>query len=217
LNLSSQKTSVLDQAKPRFGYLHKHPITVLVQVITAQSAAGALPIRIAGSTGSIIRDTTGPQINLYLNDTTFKNGGITSENPILIAQLYDTSGINATGNGIGHDIVLVQNNDERNSIVLNSFFSTELNQYQRGEIRYQLATLPEGKYQLKLKAWDLVNNSNQALLDFTVVKKNQLRIAQVRNYPNPVRFNGGLINGALTMYLPLSTINPIPTCSSILK
>ncbi|MBT9485690.1 type IX secretion system sortase PorU [Sediminibacterium sp.] len=166
----------------------------------AQSAAGALPIRIAGSTGAIIRDTTGPQIKLYLYDTAFKNGGITSENPILIAQLYDTSGINATGNGIGHDIVLVQNNDERNSIVLNSFFSTELNQYQRGEIRYQLATLPEGKYQLKLKAWDLVNNSNQALLDFTVVKKNQLRIAQVRNYPNPVRHNGGHINGAFTVF-----------------
>ncbi|MDP2420215.1 type IX secretion system sortase PorU [Sediminibacterium sp.] len=167
---------------------------------TAQSAAGALPIRIAGSTGTIIRDTTGPQIKLYLNDTAFKNGGITSENPILIAQLYDTSGINATGNGIGHDIVLVQNNDERNSTVLNSFFSTQLNQYQRGEIRYQLATLPEGKYQLKLKAWDLVNNSNQALLNFTVVKKNQLRIAQVRNYPNPVRFNGGLINGAKSIF-----------------
>jgi hypothetical protein len=167
---------------------------------TAQSAAGALPIRIAGSTGTIIRDTTGPQINLYLNDTAFKNGGITSENPILIAQLYDTSGINATGNGIGHDIVLVQNNDERNSIVLNPFFSTELNQYQRGEIRYQLATLPEGKYQLKLKAWDLVNNSNQALLNFTVVKKNQLRIAQVRNYPNPVRHNGGQTNGAFTVF-----------------
>ncbi|HLD53104.1 MAG TPA: type IX secretion system sortase PorU [Sediminibacterium sp.] len=167
---------------------------------TPQSAAGALPIRIAGSTGAIIRDTTGPQIKLYLNDTAFKNGGITSENPILIAQLYDTSGINATGNGIGHDIVLVQNSDERNSIVLNSFFSTELNQYQRGEIRYQLATLPEGKYQLKLKAWDLVNNSNQTLLDFTVVKKNQLRIAQVRNYPNPVRFNGGLVNGAQTIF-----------------
>lgn len=167
---------------------------------SAQSAAGALPIRIAGSTDIVIRDTTGPQIKLYLNDTTFKNGGITSENPILIAQLNDTSGINATGNGIGHDIVLVQNNDERNSIVLNSFFSTELNQYQRGEIRYQLATLPEGKYQLKLKAWDLVNNSNQALLDFNVVKKNQLRIAQVRNYPNPVRHNGPQINGAFTVF-----------------
>lgn len=188
---------------------------------SAQSAAGALPIRIAGSTAAIIRDTTGPQIKLYLNDTRFKNGGITSENPILIAQLYDTSGINATGNGIGHDIVLVQNNDERNSIVLNSFFSTELNQYQRGEIRYQLATLPEGKYQLKLKAWDMVNNSNQALLDFTVVKKNQLRIAQVRNYPNPVRHNGGQTTFAFEHNQPntnlLVNIEIVNTAGALVK
>lgn len=155
------------------------------------AAAGALPIRIAGSTGTINRDTTGPSIQLFLNDTTFKNGGITSENPILIAQLYDTSGINATGNGIGHDIVLVKNNDDRNSIVLNSFFSTNLNEYQRGSLRYQLPTLNEGKYQLKLKAWDMVNNSNQALLDFVVSKQEKLKIANVRNFPNPFRANGG--------------------------
>lgn len=158
---------------------------------TTLAAAGALPIRIAGSMGIIIRDTTGPAIRLFLNDTAFKNGGITSENPILIAQLYDTSGINATGNGIGHDIVLVKNNDDRNSIILNSFFSNDLNQYQRGTIRYQLPTLPEGKYQLKLKAWDMVNNSNQALLDFVVSKQEKLKIANVRNYPNPFRANGG--------------------------
>lgn len=155
------------------------------------SASGALSIRIAGSTGAIDRDTLGPAIKLYLNDTTFKNGGITNENPILIAQLFDTSGINATGNGIGHDIVLVRNNDERNSIVLNDFFSTELNQYQRGQLRYQLATLPEGQYQIKLKAWDMLNNSNQAQLDFRVVKQAQLTIAKVLNYPNPFRSNGG--------------------------
>ena len=154
-------------------------------------AAGALPIRIAGSTGTINRDTTGPQIKLYLHDTTFKNGGITCENPILLAQLFDTSGINATGNGIGHDIVLVKNNDDRNSIVLNSFFSTNLNEYQRGSLRYQLPTLNEGKYQLKLKAWDMVNNSNQALLDFIVSKQEKLKIANERNFPNPFRANGG--------------------------
>lgn len=155
------------------------------------AAAGALPIRIAGATGGVVRDTTGPAIKLYLNDTTFKNGGITHENPLLIAQLFDTSGINATGNGIGHDIVLVRNNDDRNSVVLNAFFSNDLNQYQRGQLRYQLATLPEGQYQLKLKAWDMVNNSNEALLNFTVVKQTQLRIAKVLNYPNPFKANGG--------------------------
>lgn len=156
-----------------------------------QAAAGALPMKIAGNTENNTRDTTGPEIKLYLNDEVFKNGGITHENPVLIAQLFDTSGINATGNGIGHDLVLVLNGDQRNSIVLNSFFSNELNEYQRGALRYQLAQLPPGKHQIQLKAWDLVNNSSSATLDFTVVNKDQLKITQVRNFPNPFKAMGG--------------------------
>jgi hypothetical protein len=99
-----------------------------------QSAAGALPIRIAGSMGIIIRDTTGQLKSTYsLTIPRLKTGGLLVKTLFLIAQLYDTSGINATGNGIGHDIVLVKNNDDRNSIILNSFFSNDLNQYQRGD------------------------------------------------------------------------------------
>lgn len=159
--------------------------------INTQPAAGALPMKIAGNSENNSHDTTGPEIVLYLNDTTFKNGGITNENPVLIAKLYDTSGINATGNGIGHDIVLALNGEERNSIVLNSFFSNELNEYQRGTLRYQLAQLPPGKHQIQIKAWDLVNNSNTASLAFTVINKEQLKIAQVRNFPNPFKAMGG--------------------------
>lgn len=159
--------------------------------INTQPAAGALPMKIAGNTENNTRDTTGPEIKLYLNDEAFKNGGITSENPVLIAKLFDTSGINATGNGIGHDLVLVLNGDQRNSMVLNSFFSNELNEYQRGTLRYQLAQLPPGKHQLHLKAWDLVNNSNTASLEFTVAKQEHLKIAQVRNFPNPFNATGG--------------------------
>lgn len=156
-----------------------------------QPAAGAIPIKIAANADNNTRDTTGPQINLYLNDTTFKNGGLTHENPVLIAKLFDTSGINATGNGIGHDIILVLNGEERNSIVLNSFFSNELNEFQRGTLRYQLPQLPSGKHQIKLKAWDLENNSNTGELDLTVENKAQLKIAQVRNFPNPFKALGG--------------------------
>ena len=156
-----------------------------------QPAAGALPMRVTGNTVNTTRDTTGPEIVLYLNDEAFKNGGITSENPILIAKFYDTSGINATGNGIGHDIVLALNGDQRNSIILNSFFSNELNEYQRGILRYQLAELPPGKHLIQLKAWDLLNNSSTATLDFIVTNKEQLTITAVRNYPNPFKALGG--------------------------
>lgn len=166
-------------------------ITQSTNSTRTQPAAGALPLRLAGNTVNTSRDTTGPDIVLFLNDEAFKNGGISSENPILIAKLYDTSGINATGNGIGHDIVVILNGDQRNSIVLNAFFSNELNEYQRGTLRYQLAELPPGKHQLQLKAWDLVNNSNTATLDFVVTNKEQLKIAAVRNFPNPFKALGG--------------------------
>lgn len=156
-----------------------------------QPAAGAISMKISANTDNNTRDTTGPKINLYLNDTTFKNGGLTHENPILIAKLFDTSGINATGNRIGHDIVLILNGEERNSIVLNSFFSNEINEYQRGTLRYQLPQLPSGKHEIRLKAWDLVNNSNTDVLNFSVEKKEQLKIAQVRNFPNPFKALGG--------------------------
>lgn len=162
-----------------------------INSINPQPAAGALPLRLAGNMVNTSRDTTGPEIDLFLNDEVFKNGGLTSENPLLIAQLFDTSGINATGNGIGHDIVVVLNGDQRNSIVLNPFFSNELNQYQRGTLRYQLQQLPPGKHQIQLKAWDLVNNSNTASLDFMVTKKEQLKLAAVRNFPNPFKALGG--------------------------
>ena len=39
-------------------------------------------------------DTTGPEIDLYMNDESFTNGGITNENPNLIVKLFDLNGIN---------------------------------------------------------------------------------------------------------------------------
>ena len=45
----------------------------------------------------------------------FVSGGITNENPTLLAKLYDENGIN-TASGIGHDIVTVLDGDETNRI-----------------------------------------------------------------------------------------------------
>ncbi|OFZ10460.1 MAG: hypothetical protein A3D92_19125, partial [Bacteroidetes bacterium RIFCSPHIGHO2_02_FULL_44_7] len=54
-----------------------------------------------------INDSDGPQIDLYLNDENFVSGGISDETPILLAKLFDENGINAVGNGIGHDLTAV--------------------------------------------------------------------------------------------------------------
>lgn len=154
-------------------------------ITSIKDAAGAMPIRISGSSGTIITDKIGPTIQLFLNDIQFKPNGISSENAVLLAKLYDSSGINATGNGIGHDMVAVIDGDERNGIVLNSFYANNTDSYQRGELRFQLPTLSPGKHTLQLKAWDVVNNSNTATLPFEIIKKERLTISAVRNFPNP--------------------------------
>jgi len=150
-------------------------------------AAGTNTIKISGSKNLVTDDDNGPEIKLLLNDTLFINGGITHENPLLIAQLQDSSGINASGNIIGHDITLVIDGDEQNKIILNDFFTHDLNSYQKGALRFQLPTLKEGKHQLKVKAWDVLNNSGEARLNFVVMNKEQLKISAIKNFPNPFK------------------------------
>ncbi len=148
-------------------------------------AASNDAIKISGSSSLVSNDKIGPAIQLFLNDRLFKSGGLTHENPILIATLFDTSGINATGNSIGHDITLVIDGDERNQLVLNDYYSNSMDSYQSGELRFQLPMLTPGIHTLKVKAWDVLNNSNEASLQFTVVKQEKLQITAVRNFPNP--------------------------------
>ncbi len=130
-------------------------------------------------------DKEGPGIRLFLNDELFANGGLTDQNPVLIVKLEDSSGINTTGTGIGHDIVATLDNDNRRFFILNDFYTGDLNSYQRGTVRFQLPELEPGHHSLRLKAWDVLNNSNEATLEFTVAKKEELELSHVLNYPNP--------------------------------
>ena len=130
-------------------------------------------------------DNQGPDIKTYLNDERFVNGGITNQHPVLLVKLVDSSGINTAGIGIGHDIVATLDNDNRQYYILNDFYEGDLNSYQRGMIRFQLPELSPGPHSIKLKAWDVLNNSTEVLLDFSVANDEELELSHVLNYPNP--------------------------------
>ncbi len=130
-------------------------------------------------------DNEGPEIKPWLNDELFANGGITNQNPVLIVKLADSSGINTVGTGIGHDIIATLDNDNRQYYLLNDFYQSELNSYQQGTVRFQLPELEAGPHSLKIKAWDVLNNSNEVVLEFTVAKDEELQLSHVLNYPNP--------------------------------
>ncbi len=142
-------------------------------------------IIIGGSNDFAAADAAGPEINLFLNDTKFVSGGVTDESPDLFSILKDANGINTVGNGIGHDITAVLDANTEKSIVLNDYYQSDLNSYKSGTIQYPFADIAEGKHTLKLKVWDVYNNSSESYTEFVVAKSAKLALSHVLNYPNP--------------------------------
>ena len=140
---------------------------------------------IGGSSGSTITDTNGPEIKLYLNSNTFKDGGTVSASSVLLADISDATGINTAGTGIGHDITAVLDNDNSGIMVLNDYFQAAKDNYTSGKIVFPLTNLAEGEHTLRLKVWDVLNNSSEVEIRFVV--KDDFRIESVVCYPNPMQ------------------------------
>lgn len=130
-------------------------------------------------------DNEGPQIELFLNDENFIEGGMTSENPLLIAKVSDENGINMIGNGIGHDITAILDVNATDIKILNDYYESDVNTYKSGTVRYPFFKLDDGDHELTFKVWDIYNNSSTAKLKFYVSASANLALEAVMNYPNP--------------------------------
>lgn len=130
-------------------------------------------------------DTKGPTVRLFMNDTSFRFGGVTNESPTLLALVTDLHGINTTGNGIGRDLTAILDGDRGSMMILNDYYQATLDSYQSGEIRYPLSGLSEGLHSIKVKVWDVYNNSAEGYTEFVVENSEKLAIKRLMNYPNP--------------------------------
>jgi hypothetical protein len=142
-------------------------------------------IIVGGFSRSPILDTTGPVIKLYLNDTLFRNGGMSDNNPVLLSIIEDSGGINTTGSGIGHDLQAFIDNEKTSSLNLNNYFETDYDNYRKGSIRYPLGEISSGSHSVTLKAWDNFNNSSQSTVSFVVRSDKGFMLNNLINYPNP--------------------------------
>lgn len=140
---------------------------------------------IGGSNPNGLNDNIGPEVKLFMNDKNFISGGMTNENPSLFATVFDSSGINTVGTGIGHDIVAILDKNTEHAVVLNDYYEADLNSFQSGVIRYPYKKLTEGPHSLSLKVWDINNNSAERTIDFVVSPSADLALKHVLNYPNP--------------------------------
>ncbi len=140
---------------------------------------------IGGTNSVVVNDEDGPDISLYLNDDNFLNEGITNPNPVIFAKISDASGINTVGNGIGHDVTGVVDDLVSDPIILNDFFESDLDDYTKGTLAYPMSGLSEGWHSLKVKVWDVYNNSSEKTIEFRVVAGEELILSNIYNYPNP--------------------------------
>ena len=148
-------------------------------------AAGSFRKLVVGGSEDGIDNPEGPKIRLFMNDTLFRDGGVTDQNPRLIAFLHDESGINTSDEGIGHEITAALSHDPSKLYILNRYYEADLNAYNKGRVIYGFNNLPAGDYELLFTAWNLQNYASQSSIKFSVTPSSTLHIDKLYNYPNP--------------------------------
>ena len=177
----------------RYNYGNGRIVYYAYDTETGEEGVGHFEDFVVGGSSSVeIIDTIGPDLRLYLNNPAFVDGDKTYEEPRFYAEIYDQNGINTVGSGIGHDLLLIIDDDPKNMHILNDYFTAQNNSYQQGIVSYKMPELTEGAHSLTFRAWDLLNNSNTEMLHFQVVKGLDPTIYQVITYPNPVSMTGVL-------------------------
>ncbi len=168
---------------------------------------------VGGTADSVNADNIGPEVKLYMDDYKFVYGGLTNENPLFIAKLFDENGVNTIGRGIGRELMLVIDGDNTKAIPVNDYYKAQTNSYQQGEVRYPLKNLSAGKHTATLKAWDTYNNSSEITTEFIVATSENLALQHVLNYPNPFstnttfHFDHNKVGENLTVSLQIFTIS----------
>ena len=115
-----------------------------------------------------LTDSIGPSIYCYLNSKSFKSGGKVNTTPYFVAELYDDSGINASGSSIGHDLELIIDGDINKTYNLNDYFEYDFGDYRSGKLGFSIPELSVGTHRLLFRAWDILNNSSTVEYSFEV-------------------------------------------------
>lgn len=156
---------------------------------TGNEAQGAfLDFVVGGTSDTAETDTIGPEIRaLYLNDSTFVDGGQVNASPYFVAELWDKSGVNMTGSSLGHDMMLIIDDSPLLSYNLNSYYELLPGQDGAGIVRFAIPTLAPGIHQAELWVWDIHNNSTVHTFSFEVVEGLKPFIVDIVATPSPAR------------------------------
>ncbi|MGH2567142.1 MAG: type IX secretion system sortase PorU, partial [Bacteroidota bacterium] len=141
-------------------------------------------VRIEGTDSTAVADTTGPQLQLYLDSEAFRPGDFVKPDATLIVELYDESGINTSTAGIGHRLEAVLSSKQQ-PLDLTEHYRGNLDTFQSGLVVYPLTGLEEGRHALTVRAWDIHNNPSRVETYFEVRAAEDAALFNVLNFPNP--------------------------------
>jgi hypothetical protein len=136
----------------------------------------------------VITESIAPSIRLFMGDTTFVNGGITTSDTYLLANISDNSGINISSFTSDNNLIGFLD-DDANGFVLNDYFVANIDDPTSGWLVYPVRSLSPGRHTITVKAWDVFNNGSEATIDFIVTDGEGLVIESFGNYPNPFSEN----------------------------
>jgi hypothetical protein len=136
-----------------------------------------------GESEGMISDNTGPEIKLYMGDTSFEPGGTTDPDTRLIARLEDETGINISTYGLGNGLIGILDGGTE-QYALNDYYASDTDNSTDGWIDFPIQDLEPGRHTLTVKAWDVNNNSSESTIEF-VVTGEELRVETFGTYPNP--------------------------------
>ena len=148
-----------------------------------EAAGSSQDLTVGGNANVVSNDRVGPKANVYINDSTFINGGTTSPDLDLLVYLFDENGINISASGVGQDIVGVLDGDQR--FVLNDYYTANKDDFTSGKVIFPLYGLEEGPHYMEVRAWDTHNNSVTVGVDFVVVNDKIIAIKDLKGSPNP--------------------------------
>ena len=161
---------------------------------------------VSGTADDFDTDETGPLIRkIYLNTTEFKDGDKVNETPMFSAIIWDESGINVGGGSLGHDIMLIIDNNPVLSYSLNSYYRTHLEgEDGDGIVKFSIPALESGKHTAEFKVWDIHNNSNSQTFGFVVADNYKPSIIDLTAGPSPAK---DYVNFLISHDIPESVLN----------
>jgi hypothetical protein len=142
---------------------------------------------LGGSDPNVIPDGTGPKIIISAGSESFKNGDALPVDTYIHAHISDPQGIYFLGTEIGRDIIATHYLPDGfiKKYVLNALFEPERDNPTAGSLQFPLNGLMPGTHRIRLKAWDLHNNSAEEEIYFSVNSGAELLLANVQLSPNP--------------------------------